>query len=77
MNNKLHLWLRAEHKPLEARALVTPEIAAQLIAAGYQVTVEASGSRAIALQAYQRVGCQVAAESSWQQAADDVIVLGL
>jgi saccharopine dehydrogenase (NADP+, L-glutamate forming) len=74
---KPHLWLRAEHKPLEARALVTPTVAAQLLAAGYRVTVEASPQRAIALQAYVDAGCETAAYGSWQLAPDTVIVLGL
>lgn len=77
MQNKPHLWLRAEQKPLEARTLVTPAVAAQLLTAGYRITVEASPQRAIPLQAYVDAGCQTAAGGSWQQAPDDVIVLGL
>lgn len=40
-----HLWLRAETKPMEHRAALTPETAKILLDAGFQITVERSEER--------------------------------
>jgi saccharopine dehydrogenase (NAD+, L-lysine-forming) len=40
-----HLWLRAETKPMEHRAALTPETAKKLIDAGFRITVEESTQR--------------------------------
>ena len=78
MSPKPTLWLRAEHKPLEARVAVTPDVAKLLVGAGYPVIVEESSQRAFSIQEYIDVGCTVKAEHSWRQEADDEnIVIGL
>ena len=40
-----HLWLRAETKPMEHRAALTPSTAKELLDAGYKITVERSEQR--------------------------------
>lgn len=40
-----HLWLRAETKPMEHRAALTPSTAKKLIDAGFRITVEESSQR--------------------------------
>lgn len=72
-----HIWLRAEHRPHEARVGLTPKGAADLIAAGLQVTVEQSEQRAIDLQGYIDAGAQITPAHSWTQAPDDAIIFGL
>ena len=49
-----HLWVRAEQRPNEERVGLTPEGAADLIAAGIRVTVEESHVRAIPIEGYKR-----------------------
>ncbi len=72
-----HLWVRAEQRPNEERAGLTPEGAAALIKAGITVTVEESSVRAIPLQGYIDAGCAIAAENSWPDAPLDAIIFGL
>lgn len=48
----VHLWLRAETKPMEHRAALTPAIAKKLIEAGFQITVEKSDQRIFDDQEY-------------------------
>ncbi|MGI9368753.1 MAG: saccharopine dehydrogenase, partial [Ruegeria sp.] len=47
-----HLWVRAEQRPNEERVGLTPQGAANLIAAGIRVTVEESSVRAIPIDGY-------------------------
>ena len=72
-----HLWIRAEQRPHEDRVGLTHEGAAALVAAGLQVTVEHSRSRAIGIDGYAAVGCQIVAENLWPDAPDDAIIFGL
>ncbi len=72
-----HLWVRAEQRPNEERVGLTPEGAADLIAAGMKVTVEESEQRAIPLDGYRQAGCAIAPAASWPDAPDDAIVFGL
>lgn len=72
-----HLWVRAEQRPNEERVGLTPDGAAALVQAGLRVTVEKSSVRAIALDGYQRAGCQIAEENTWPQASADAIIFGL
>ena len=72
-----HLWVRAEQRANERRHPLTPDGAAQLISAGFKVTVEASRQRTIPLEEYMKAGCETAAEGSWMNAPDAVIVMGL
>nr|WP_170540115.1 saccharopine dehydrogenase [Ruegeria arenilitoris] len=72
-----HLWVRAEQRPNEERVGLTPEGAAQLIAAGIRVTVEESHVRAIPIDGYRAAGCEIAPENSWPEAPLDAIIFGL
>lgn len=72
-----HLWVRAEERPNEERVGLTPEGAAQLIAAGFRVTVEESPVRAIPIAGYRDAGAEIAAPGSWRRAPPDAIVFGL
>ena len=74
MPNRPHLWLRAESRPDERRAGLTPEGAATLIADGWRLTVEESAERIYPADAYP--GAR-APEGSWPQAPDDALILGL
>lgn len=73
----LHLWLRAESRSDEARTGLTPDGAAQLIAAGLRVTVEQSRQRAIEIEGYRSAGAGIAPEGSWQGAPHDAVIFGL
>lgn len=77
MGNRATIWLRAESKPMEARAAVTPSAAAQLLEVGYEVIIEASPQRSIDLEDYVKLGCQAAPEHSWRDAPDAAIIVGL
>ncbi|MEM9436417.1 MAG: saccharopine dehydrogenase [Pseudomonadota bacterium] len=72
-----HLWVRAEPRAHEARAGITPEGVAELIAQGLQVTVEDSATRAIPSGGYKQAGATVVAEGSWPSAPDEAIIFGL
>jgi len=72
-----HLWLRAEQRPNEERAGLTPEGAQALIARGIRVTVEHSSQRALPMQGYLDAGAEPAAENSWPDAPRDAIIFGL
>ncbi|WP_226689125.1 saccharopine dehydrogenase [Ruegeria arenilitoris] len=72
-----HLWVRAEQRPNEERVGLTPEGAADLIAAGIRVTVEESSVRAIPIDGYREVGCEIVPENSWPRAPLDAIIFGL
>jgi len=71
------LWLRAERKPKEARAAVTPKVAQALVDAGYSVVVESSSQRALPDQGYIDAGCSMVEAHSWRNAPDDAIIIGL
>ncbi len=71
------LWVRAEERADEARVGLTPEGAADLLAAGVTVTVEESRQRAIPIDGYRDVGCAIAPEGSWRRAPADALILGL
>jgi saccharopine dehydrogenase (NAD+, L-lysine-forming) len=45
MSAQPHLWLRAETKPMEHRASITPSAAKTLLDAGFKITVERSPER--------------------------------
>ncbi len=72
-----HIWVRAEERPHEERCGITPEGVAQLIAAGFEVTVEESRQRAIPISGYREAGAKVAAEGRWREAPLDAIIFGL
>ena len=72
-----HLWVRAEQRDNEQRVGLTPVGARSLIQRGIRVTVEHSSVRAIPIDGYIEVGCEVAPENSWPDAPADAIVFGL
>lgn len=72
-----HIWVRAEQRAFEQRVGLTPQGAAELLAAGHSVTVEESGSRAIAMDGYANAGCTIVAEHAWQDAPNDAVIFGL
>ena len=72
-----HLWVRSESRAHEQRVGLTPQGAAKLIAAGFEVTVEESKQRIIPIADYARAGCTIAPEFSWVDAPSDAIIFGL
>jgi saccharopine dehydrogenase (NAD+, L-lysine-forming) len=50
-----HIWIRAEERPNEQRVGVTPDGVAELLRAGFQVTLEEDPTRAISIGGLQRV----------------------
>ncbi|MEX3313522.1 saccharopine dehydrogenase [Sulfitobacter sp. PS-8MA] len=72
-----HLWLRAEQRANETRTGLTPEGAAQLIAAGMKVSVEESDSRVLPTAAYAQAGCEIVPAHSWPDAPRDAVIFGL
>lgn len=71
------IWLRAEHKPREARAAVVPDDARRLIEAGIEVVIEASEQRAFPIDDYVAVGCRPVDAGAWRRAPTHAIVVGL
>lgn len=72
-----HLWVRSEPRAHEQRVGITPQGAAQLLAAGFEVTVEDSHQRCVPLADYAAVGCATAPEGRWPAAPQDAIIFGL
>jgi saccharopine dehydrogenase (NAD+, L-lysine-forming) len=73
----VHLWVRSESRAHEERVGITPQGAAKLIGAGFDVTVEQSRQRILPISDYVDVGCRVAPEFSWVDAPDDAIIFGI
>ena len=74
----VHIWLRSETKPAEKRTVLPPQHAQQLVAAGFQLTVEESSQSVFDANEYQSAGCEIVSEHSWKQLApEDAIILGL
>lgn len=71
------IWMRHESRDNEARAPMTPDGAAQMIAKGWRVVVENAPHRCIPDSAYHAVGCETAPVGSWVDAPSDAIILGL
>lgn len=72
-----HLWMRAEQRPNEDRAGLTPDGARTLIDHGIRLTVEDSRTRILPTEAYRAAGATIAPEGSWPDAPRDAIVFGL
>lgn len=70
-------WLRAEHKPREARSAVVPRDAASLVGAGFDVVIEESAQRAFATEEYVAAGCRLVAEGAWRNAPPTAVIIGL
>lgn len=72
-----HIWLRAEQRDNETRVGLTPKGAAELMAVGIEVSVEASLTRVIPDSTYAEVGCTMVQSHSWPEAPRDAIIFGL
>lgn len=75
--NQPHIWLRAETKPYERRTPLTPQGAAELVNAGFKVTVERSDDSIFTEDQYRQADCQIVEQGTWQNADKDAIILGL
>lgn len=71
------LHLRAETKPLEARAALSPSVTKQLLDAGINVLVEESEQSTFNSKEYQDVGATLVPAGSWKSAPKDRIIFGL
>ncbi|EDK47443.1 Saccharopine dehydrogenase [Lodderomyces elongisporus] len=76
-SNPVILHLRAETKPLEARAALTPTTTKQLLDAGFKVYVEESSQSTFNAKEYEAVGAEIVPEGSWKDAPKDRIIFGL
>ncbi|SAM03478.1 hypothetical protein [Absidia glauca] len=73
-----HLWLRAETKPMEHRAALTPATAKILLDNGFKITVERSDQRIFDDEEYVKVGCPLVDTLSWKtDAPADAYIVGL
>ncbi|CUM54502.1 unnamed protein product [Debaryomyces tyrocola] len=77
MSSPVTLHLRAETKPLEARAALTPSTTKQLLDAGFKVYVEKSSQSTFKADEYEKVGATIVPEGSWKEAPKDRIIFGL
>lgn len=68
---------RAETKPLEHRAALTPTTAKALVDAGYVVNIERSPLSIFADEEYEGTGATLVPTGSWVDAPAEHIVLGL
>ncbi|ANZ74635.1 BA75_01085T0 [Komagataella pastoris] len=76
--SKVTLHLRAETKPLEARAALTPSTAKELLDTGkFEIFVEKSGQSIFAIEEYEKAGTNIVPEGSWVDAPKERIILGL
>lgn len=77
MSNQVILHLRAETKPHEARAALTPTTTKQLIQAGFKVYVEKSSQSTFNIDEYKEAGAIIVPEGSWKSAPRERIIIGL
>lgn len=77
MSSPVILHLRAETKPLEKRAALTPTTTKQLIDAGFTIYVEESLQSTFNASEYEAVGARIVPEGSWKDAPKDRIIIGL
>lgn len=73
------MWLREECKPFEHRTALTPEICKELIAQGFEITVEKrlEDGRCVPDQDYADAGCTLVDTASWTEAPEDFFIVGL
>lgn len=77
MSTPVSIQLRAETKPLEARAALTPSTTKQLLDAGFKVYVEESSQSTFKSEEYAAVGAEIVPEGSWVDAPKDRLIYGL
>lgn len=73
----VEIHVRAETKPLEHRAALTPESAKALIDAGFKIYVEKSEQSSFQISEYEAVGCEIVELGSWKSAPKSRIIFGL
>lgn len=73
----VEIHVRAETKPLEARAALTPKTTKALLDAGFKVYVEESKQSTFDIEEYRAVGAEIVPFESWKQAPKERIILGL
>ncbi|CCK73093.1 saccharopine dehydrogenase (NAD+, L-lysine-forming) KNAG_0M02400 [Huiozyma naganishii CBS 8797] len=71
------LHLRAETKPLEARAALTPTTVKKLLQKGFEVYVEDSPQSIFNTEEYRRAGAKIVPAGSWISAPRDRVIVGL
>lgn len=71
------IHLRAETKPLEARAALTPRTSKALLDAGFEVYVEEGEQSFFQSSEYAAIGATIVPFESWKTAPADRIILGL
>ncbi|KAK6465410.1 Saccharopine dehydrogenase (lysine--2-oxoglutarate reductase) [Scheffersomyces coipomensis] len=76
-NTPVILHLRAEVKPLEHRAALTPTATAHLIDYGFKVYVEESSLSTFSISEYELAGAVIVPEGSWKTAPKERIIIGL
>lgn len=75
---KTKIQLRAETKPLEARACLTPTTVKKLLDTGdFEIAVEESEQSIFDIQEYAEAGAKIVPAGSWVDTPKDVIVVGL
>jgi saccharopine dehydrogenase (NAD+, L-lysine forming) len=77
MTIKQSIWLRAEIKPHERRAPLTPTDAHELIKHKYKVVVERSKMRIFKDDDYLRAGCKLVDAGTWTDAPLNTYILGI
>lgn len=71
------LHLRAETKPLEHRAALTPTTVKQLLSKGFKIYVEESPQSIFKTEEYRKAGAIIVPFGSWITAPRDRIIIGL
>lgn len=71
------LHLRAETKPLEARAALTPSTVKILLRKGFNIYVEESPQSTFNIKEYKEAGAEIVPAGSWVNAPRDRIIIGL
>ncbi|KAK9897146.1 Formate/glycerate dehydrogenase catalytic domain-like protein [Cystobasidium minutum MCA 4210] len=71
------LWLRAEKKEFERRSALTPTTARKLIDAGFDISVERDEQRIFDDEEFEKVGCKLVDNWTWENAPLDTPILGL
>ncbi|QPG75091.1 Saccharopine dehydrogenase [Brettanomyces nanus] len=75
---KVNLHLRAETKPLEARAALTPTTVKKLLDTGdFNIFVEESKQSIFGIDEYREAGATIVPAGSWVDSSKDTIVIGL
>lgn len=77
MSSQVILHLRAETKPMEARAALTPTIVKKLISKGFKIYVEESPQSTFHISEYKEAGAIIVPTGSWIYAPRDRIIIGL